>query len=216
MDQRVKRLPAMQDTWVWSLGWEDPLEREKATHSSTLTWKTPWTEKPGRLQSIGLQSVRHDWETSLSLLCLGTLDQTIKLIYISEYFFYVCSLLKSTVTSAVRMVFLSLFQFSSAHFSLSVQSLITSPQGGDGLPVHHHLPEFTQTHVHRVGDAIKPSHPLSSPSPPAPNPSQHQSFPMSQLFIWDGQSIGVSALASVFPMNTQDWSPLGWTGWISL
>src|SRR5574340_127548 len=51
-----------------------------------------------------------------------------------------------------------------------------------GLPVHHHLPEFTQTHVHRVGDAIQPSHPLSSPSPPAPNPSQHQSFLMSQLF----------------------------------
>ena len=48
-----------------------------------------------------------------------------------------------------------------------------------GLSVHHHLPEFTQTHVHRVGDAIQPSHPLSSPSPPAPNPSQHQS-----LFQW--------------------------------
>ena len=45
-----------------------------------------------------------------------------------------------------------------------------------GLPVHHHLPEFTQTHVHQVGDAFQPSHPLSSPSPPAPNPSQHQSF----------------------------------------
>ena len=50
-----------------------------------------------------------------------------------------------------------------------------------GLPVHHQLPEFTQTHVHRVGDGIQPSHPLLSPSPPAPNPSQHQSFPMSQL-----------------------------------
>ena len=48
-----------------------------------------------------------------------------------------------------------------------------------GLPVHHQLPEFTQTHVHRVGDAIQPSHPLLSPSPPAPNPSQHQS-----LFQW--------------------------------
>ena len=45
-----------------------------------------------------------------------------------------------------------------------------------GLPVHHHLPEFTQTHVHRVGDAIQPSHPGSSPSSPAPNPSQHQSL----------------------------------------
>ena len=51
-----------------------------------------------------------------------------------------------------------------------------------GLPVHHQLPEFTQTHVHRVSDTIQPSYPLSSPSPPAPNPSQHQSFPMSQLF----------------------------------
>ena len=51
-----------------------------------------------------------------------------------------------------------------------------------GLPVHHQLPDFTQAHVHRVGDAIQPSHPLSSPSSPSPSPSQHQSFPMSQLF----------------------------------
>ena len=81
-----------------------------------------------------------------------------------------------------------------------------------GLPVHHHLPEFTQTNVHQVGDAIQPSHPLWSPSPPAPNPSQHESFPMSQLFAWGGQSTGVSVLASVLPKNTQDWSPLEWTG----
>ena len=84
-----------------------------------------------------------------------------------------------------------------------------------GFPVHHHLPEFTQTHVHRVGDGIQPSHPLSSPSP-APNPSQHQSFPMSPLFAWGGQSTGVSASASFLPKNTQDWSPSEWTGWISL
>ena len=83
------------------------------------------------------------------------------------------------------------------------------------LPVHHQLPEFTQTHIHRVSDTIQPSHPLSSPSPPAPNPSQHQSFPMSQLFVWGGQSIRVSALASVFPKNTQDWSPLEWY-WLDL
>ena len=83
-----------------------------------------------------------------------------------------------------------------------------------GLPVHHQLPEFTQTHVHRVGDAIQPSHPLLSPFLPAANPSQHQSlFPMSQLFAWVGHSTGVSALASFLPKNTQDWSPLGWTGW---
>ena len=85
-----------------------------------------------------------------------------------------------------------------------------------GLPVHHQLPEFTQIHVHWVSDAIQPSHPLSSPSPPAPNPSQHQSFPMSQLFAWGGQTIGISALASFLPKNTQGWSPLKWTGWVSL
>ena len=84
-----------------------------------------------------------------------------------------------------------------------------------GLPVHHQLPEFTQTHVHWVSDAIQPSHPLSSPSPPQSLPASG-SFPVSQLFTWSGQSSGVSALATVLPMNTQDWSPLGWTGWVSL
>ena len=62
--QMVKRLPAVQETWVRSLGREDPLEKEMATHSSTLAWKIPWTEEPCRLQSLGLQRVRHDWETS--------------------------------------------------------------------------------------------------------------------------------------------------------
>ena len=171
-----------------------------------------------------------------------------------------------------------------------------------GLPVHHQLTELTQTHVHGVSDTIQPSHPMSSPSPPAfnlsqlsvfsnesvlirwprktmdtrissvqfshsvlsdslrPHEPQHTrppcpsptprvysnscpssqwchpaisssvvpfsscpqslpasgSFAMSQLFAWGGQSIGVSVSASVLPMNTQDWSPLGWTGWISL
>ena len=58
--QRVKRLPAMQEAWVRSLGQEDPLEKEMATHSSTLAWKIPWTEKPDRLQSMGSQRVGHD------------------------------------------------------------------------------------------------------------------------------------------------------------
>ena len=58
--QTVKRLPGMRETWVRSLGWEDPLEKEMATQSSTLAWKIPWTEEPGRLQSTGLPRVRHD------------------------------------------------------------------------------------------------------------------------------------------------------------
>ena len=56
--QTVKLLPAMQKIWVRSLGWEDPLEKEMATHSSTLAWKIPWMEEPGRLQSMGSQRVR--------------------------------------------------------------------------------------------------------------------------------------------------------------
>ena len=58
--QMVKRLPAVRETWARSLGWEDPLEREMATYSSTLAWKVPWTEEPGRLPSVGLQRVGHD------------------------------------------------------------------------------------------------------------------------------------------------------------
>ena len=59
-DTKVKRLSTMQKTWVRSLGWEDPLEKEMAIHSSTIAWKIPWTEEPGRLQSMGSQRVGHD------------------------------------------------------------------------------------------------------------------------------------------------------------
>ena len=60
MAQMVKNLPAMQEAWVQSLGWEDPVEEEMATHPSTLPWEIPWTEEPGMLQSMGSQRVRHD------------------------------------------------------------------------------------------------------------------------------------------------------------
>ena len=97
----------------------------------------------------------------------------------------------------------------------SVQSLshvrLCDPMNGSMSGLHHQLPGYTQTHVHWVGDAIQPSHPLLSLSLP---PSV--SFQMNQLFTSSGQSIGVSASKLVLLMNTQDWSPLGWTGWISL
>ena len=107
----------------------------------------------------------------------------------------------------------------SAQFRSVTRSCLTLCSSMDhstpGLPVHHQLPEHTQIHVHWVSDAIQPSHPVSSLSP-AFDLSQHQG-----LFKWVslcicGQGIGVSASTSVLPMNTQDWSPLGWTGWISL
>ena len=61
--QMVKNLPAMLENWLWSLGWEDLLEKGTVTNSSILAWRTPWTEKPGRLQSMGLQRAGHDWAT---------------------------------------------------------------------------------------------------------------------------------------------------------
>ena len=85
-----------------------------------------------------------------------------------------------------------------------------------GLPVHHQLPEFTQTLVHWVSDAIQPSHPLLSPSPPALNLSQHQGH-----FQWVSSSYQAAKVlefvsTSVLPVNIQDWFLLGWTGCISL
>ena len=78
----VRSLPSVQETWVWSLGWEDPLEKEMATHSRILAWKIPWIEEPGRLQSMGLQWVGHERATSLSLETFNS---------ISRYFCYIKS-----------------------------------------------------------------------------------------------------------------------------
>ena len=75
MAQRVKRLPAMRETRVRSLGREDPLETEMAPHSSTLAWKIPWTEEPGRLQSMGSRRVRHDCKLSVQSLGQGDLPE---------------------------------------------------------------------------------------------------------------------------------------------
>ena len=112
------------------------------------------------------------------------------------------------------------YMYSSVQFSHSVMSDSLQPHGGQqhtSFPVHHQLPELAKTYVLWVGDAIQPSHPLSSPSPPAFNLSQHQG-----LFQWVSsshqvaRSIGVSASVSVLPMNIQDWFLLGWTGLSSL
>ena len=85
-----------------------------------------------------------------------------------------------------------------------------------GLPAHRQLPEFTPTHVHWVGDAIQPSHPVVRFSSCLQSFPASGSFQRSQFFTSGGQSIGVSASTSVLPMNIQDWFPLGWTGRISL
>ena len=103
---------------------------------------------------------------------------------------------------SLKMCNLWSVQFSCSVVSDSLRSMDCSTPG---FTVHHQLQELAQIHVHQVGDAIQPSHPLLS---------QHQG--MSQLFASGGQSIGVSASTSFLPMNIQVWSPLEWTGWISL
>ena len=118
------------------------------------------------------------------------------------------------------MILLSLYV--SVQFSSVAQSCPTLCDSMDcitpGLFVHHQLLKFAQIHVYRVSDAIQPSNPLSSPSLPTSNLSilaALGSFLMNQFFTSDGQSIGVSASASVLPMNIQGCFPLEWTGLIS-
>ena len=125
-------------------------------------------------------------------------------------------ILKVRAFSYIRSAFTYVNQFSSDAQSCPT---LCNPMNHStpGLPVHHQLPEFTQTHVQLSWWC----HPTISSSV-IPFSSCLQLFPasgsfqMSQLFASGGQSIWVSASASVLPMNTQDWSPLGWTGWISL
>ena len=161
--QMVKNLPAVQETQIWSLGWEDPL-KEMATHSRILAQIIPRTEEPGGLQSMGLQRVRQDWGTNTFTFSPNTRH---------------CVL--SHWTQNRRMeTWLSLLVLQ-ALFSRSVVSTLCNPMdcSTPGFPVLPYLSEFAQTHVHCVGDAIQPSHPLSPPSPPALSLSQHQG-----LFQW--------------------------------
>ena len=133
------------------------------------------------------------------------------LLKVAQSCLALCNPMDYTVHGILQVRILEWVQFSSVAQSCPT---LCNPMNHStpGLPVHHQLLESTQTHVCWVSDAIQPSHPLSSPSPPALNLSQHQGL---FKFASGGQSIGVSASTSVLPMNTQDWS-LEWTGWISL
>ena len=123
--------------------------------------------------------------------------------------------LQSVSSVFITLPSLYLYQFSSVTRSCPTLCYSVN-RSTPGLPVHHQLPEFTQTHVHWVDDTIQPSHPVIPFSSCPQSIPASGSFQTSQLFESGGQSTGVSASTSVPPMNTQDWSPLGWTGWISL
>ena len=125
------------------------------------TWRIPWTLEPGRLRSIGVAKNRVQLSARMcARACTHTHTHT------------------HTHTPPARPPHTQEIYGASVQFSLVTESCLTLCHPMDcttpGFPVHHQLPELTQTHVHRVGDAIQSSHPLSSPSPPAFSLSQHQ------------------------------------------
>ena len=138
------------------------IEKAMAPYSSILAWKIPWMEEPGGLQSMGSRRVGHDWTTSLSLFTC---------MHWRRKWQPTPVFLPGESQEWGSLVGCRLWGRS--ELDMTSDSAATAAAG---LPVYHQLPEFTQTHDHQVGDAVQPSHPLSFPSPSAPNPSQHQSL----------------------------------------
>ena len=185
--QTVKNLPALQETWIWSLGWENPLEKEMATHPVFLSGEFHGQKSLVGNSPRGSQKVEHNWTTF-----------TFFGIYQISFYYFNQSSVSSVAQSCPTL-------WDPMDCSLP-----------PGFPVHHQFPELAQTHVRGVGDAIQPSPPLLSPSPPDSNLPASGSFLMRQFFASGGQSSGDWLQASVLQMNIHDWFPLGWTGWISL
>ena len=138
------------------------------------------------------------------------------LIYVFTFVNVTCTLYWLIAISEVHWNGMLLLLFSCVQLLSHVQLCDLMDCSMPSSSVLHYLTEFAQTHIYQDSGAIKPSHPLTLPSPFAFKLSQHQSFPMSQLFISGSQSIGALALATVLPMNTESWFPLLLTGWISL
>ena len=184
----VKNLPAVQETWVWSLGWEDPLEKGMATHSNIFACRVLWTEETGKLQSRGLQRVGYHWETKHIAHKNGYQEVKWERYKLGDWNWHIH--INQSVSSVVQ----------SCPTPCDPMNCITP-----GLPVHHQLPESTQTHVHWVSDAIQPYHPLSSPSPPALNLSQHQG-----LFKWVS-SLNQVAKVLEFQLQHQSFQWIFWT-----
>ena len=188
----------MQETWAQTLGWEDPLEKEMANHSSILAWKISWPLEPGGLQSMGSQRVGHDWVTN-TLLILNIYTSLLSLGFgripcIKQ--------INSILVLKNAKIFSYIVQFSSV---TQLCPTLCNPMNCSmpGLPVHHQPLEFTQTQVHQVGDTIQPSYPLSSPSSPALNLSQHQ-----DLFKWVSSSHQMAKVLE-FQLKPQSfqWTP---------
>ena len=204
-----------------------PLEKEIATHSRILAWTIPWTEDPGGLQSLGSQRVRHDWVTELNWTELNTYLHIILsvcyyffltfpslffgfLTFFGDFWYVDGTILEKIMPTELKFsgfIANGIFSVSLHQFSSVAQScpILCNPVdcSTPGLPVHHQLLEFTENHVHWVGDTIQPSQPSLSPSPPALNLSQHQG-----LFKWVSTSHQMAKILE-FQLQHQssNWTP---------
>ena len=188
----VKDLPAMWEMWVQFLGWEDPLEKAMATHCSRESLESPMDRGVLRV-TPWVHGASKNW-TQLSYWHFHYTWLVLKSHHIasSNKFFFIKDITydfsymrpKNMTLNWTKLRSIKRVQYQIRSVTQSCPTLCDPMNcSTPGLPVHHQLPEFTQTHVHQVSDAIQPSHPLLSPSPPAPNPSQHQS-----LFQWVSSS----------------------------
>ena len=192
-------------------------------HSSILAWRISWTEEPGGLQSIGWHRVGHDWVTNILIPHTNRQELMLNVDYdvagrgwVTRFW-----ISKKPLCGLVLLIQITLEEcsFSSVQFSHSVVSDSLLPHG-----LQHPRPPCPSPTPGVYSNSCPLSrwcHPTISSS--VVSFSSHLqsfpasgSFPWSQFFALGGQSIGVSASTSVLPMNTQDWSSLGWTGWISL
>ena len=196
-----------QEMGIWFPGWQDLLEKEIATHPSFLAWRIPWTAEPGGISPWDHKEsdMTEHWACPTLIYFTSELKYRWFSLFIVVIFYEITMHVELVNTEWTIAPGVSA-KFSSVEFSSVAQSCppLCDPMNCSmpGLPVHHQLPEFTQTHVHQVSDAIQPAHPLSSPSPPAPNPSQHQG-----LFQWVNSSHEV---AKVFEFQLQHQS-IQWT-----
>ena len=240
--QLVKNLPAMWATWVQSLGWKDALEKGKATHSSILFWPRefrelyPWdTTERLSLSCMGVRSCfRHVRLFATLWTVAHQTPLSTEFSWQEQWSGLPCpppgdlSYPRIKRTSLTPPVLAGRFfttditweaPISSAQFSHSVVSNSLRPH--ESQHARPPCPSPTPRVCSNSCPLSQWCHPAISSSV-VPFSSCPQSlpasgsFPMSQLFESGDQSIGVSASASVLPMNTQNWSPLGWTGWISL
>ena len=173
-------------------------------HSSILAWKIPWTEEPRGLQFMELQRVGHDWAhtriLSSNFLVKDSSSGDFKKRF--RMFIVHCLHLFSSVQFGCSVVSNSLWPYEPQYARPPCPS--PTPR------VHSNPCPLSQWCHPTISSSVFRFAPCPQSFP------ESGAFPMSQLFAWGGQSTGVSASTSVFPMNTQDWSPLGWTGWTSL